>query len=295
MRVFLTGASGHIGSAVIPELQDHGHTVVGLARSDDAAATVAAAGADVLRGDLTDLDGLARAAQQADGVIHLAFRHDIAFSGDMAGAAASDLAAIATIGDALANTGKHFVTTGGSMMLWIGGTTGRPGTEDDVFDGDGRIASENATVALAERGVRASVIRLAPSVHSARDRHGFVPTLIEIARENGVSGYVGDGANRWPAIHTLDAAVLYRRALEDAPPGSRLHGVAETGIPFRTIAEAIGRVAHVPAAPAAPDRFRFLSAFVAADNPTDNTITRRLLDWEPAHPGLIEDLDAGVY
>jgi nucleoside-diphosphate-sugar epimerase len=299
MRVFVTGASGHIGSAVVPELLAAGHQVVGLARSDSSGAALAAAGAEVHRGELDDLDGLKGAAAAADGVIHLAFKHEAMRSGDFVGAAAADLSAIESIGAALEGSDKPFVTTGGTLMLAFAGITGRPGTEEDVLDAGPRIDAENTTVALAEREVRSSVVRLPPLVHSTLDHHGFGPTLIAIAREKGVSGYLGDGSNRWPAVHTLDAARAYRLALEAAPAGSRLHAVADTGVPFRDIAQVIGRKLGLPsasiAAENANEHFSFLGAFVSLDNPTSSELTRQLLGWEPSHAGVIEDLDHGHY
>jgi nucleoside-diphosphate-sugar epimerase len=299
MRIFVTGASGHIGSAVVPELLAGGHTVVGLARSDASAAALAAAGAEVQRGDLDDLDTLRQAAAATDGVVHIAFK---AFTSDMTDAAAADLTFIQTIGSALAGTGKPFVTTGVTLMLWMGGITGRPGTEEDVVEGGFRVDSENATVALAERGVRSSVVRLPPVVHSTLDKAGLTPKLIRIAREKGVAGYVGDGANRWPAVHTWDVARLYRLALESAPAGSRLHAVADDGVPLREIAEAIGHNLGVPTASIAPQdaaehfgSLRFLSPFVSADIPASNALTRKWAGWEPTHPGLIADLNDGHY
>ena len=299
MRVFVTGASGHIGSAVVPELLEGGHQVVGLARSEDSATALTAAGAEVLRGDLDDLDLLSEAAAGADGVIHLAFKHESMRSGDFAGAIAADLLAIETIGATLEGSEKPFVSTSGTMLLAFGGLTGRPGTEQDVMDGGLRIDAENTVVALAERGVRSSAVRLPPLVHSTLDHTGFGPTLIGIAREKGVSGYVGDGSNRWPAVHTLDAARVYRLALENAAAGSRLHAVADEGVPFRDIAEVIARKLGVAsasiAAEDAGEHFSFLAPFVGLDNPTSSELTRRLLAWEPSHPGLIEDLDDGHY
>ena len=299
MRVFVTGASGHIGSAVVPELLAAGHVVVGLARSDESAAALVAVGADVHRGDLDDLAGLQQAAVAADGVIHLAFKHDAMRIGDFAGAVAADLAAIETIGTALRGSGKPFVVTSGTLMLTLAGITGRLGTEQDVVGAGPRVDAENTAIALATHGVRSSVVRLPPLVHSTLDGHGFGPTLIDIARRMGVSGYVGDGTNRWPAVHTLDAAHLYRLALEAAPAGSRLHAVGDEGVPFRDIAAVIGRHLNVPVTAIATEdtaeHFSFLAAFVSLDNPTSNTQTRDLLDWQPTHPGLIEDLDAGHY
>jgi nucleoside-diphosphate-sugar epimerase len=296
MRVFVTGASGHIGSAVVPELLQAGHQVVGLARSDSSAAALTAAGAEFHRGTLDDLDGLRDAAAAADGVIHLAYKHELMLTGDMAQAVAADLRAVEAMGAGLEGSGKPFVTTGGTLMLAFGGITGRAGTERDVLEAGPRIDAENVTIALAERGVRSSVIRLPPLVHSTLDHHGFGPTLIGSAREKGVAGYVGDGANRWPAVHTLDAARAYRLALETAEPGTRLHAVADEGVPFREIAEAIGRQLGLPAASISDAaHFSFLAGFVGMDNLVSSELTRQALGWEPAHPGLIEDLDQGHY
>jgi nucleoside-diphosphate-sugar epimerase len=299
MRVFVTGASGHIGSAVVPELLQAGHQVVGLARSDSSAGALAAAGAEVRRGDLDDLDGLREAARGADGVIHLAFKHDLMGANDFAGAVAADLAAIEALAAALEGTGKPLITTSGTLMLSFAGITGRPGTEADFAAGGPRVDAENFVIGLAGRGVRSSIVRLPPIVHSSLDQHGFVHTLAGIARQSGVSGYVADGANRWPAVHTLDAARVYGLALESAPAGSRLHAVGDEGVPFRDIAAAIGRGTGVPtasfAAADAAERFAFLGAFVGVDNPTSSEVTRKLLGWEPAHPGLLDDLEHGHY
>jgi nucleoside-diphosphate-sugar epimerase len=299
MRVFVTGASGHIGSALVPELLEAGHQVVGLARSDGSAAALEAAGAEVRRGDLDDLDGLRDAAGAADGVVHLAFKHDLMGTGDYAGAVAADFAAIQAIAAPLEGTGRPLVTTSGTLMLAFAGITGRPGTEADFASSGPRVDAENFVVGLAGRGVRSSVVRLPPIVHSSLDHHGFAHILIAIARKSGVSGYVADGDNRWPSVHTLDAARVYRLALERAQAGTRLHAVADEGIPFRDIAAAIGRgtgvpVASVSAADAA-ERFAFLGAFVGVDNPTSSEVTRKALAWEPEHPGLIDDLDNGHY
>ena len=299
MRVFVTGASGHIGSAVVPELLQAGHQVVGLARSDRSAEALAAAGAEVRRGDLDDLDGLREAAGAADGVIHLAFKHDLMRTGDFPAAIAADFAAIDALASALQGSGKPLVTSSGTLMLTLAGISGRPGTEADFAPGGPRVDAENFVIALAGRGVRSAAVRLPPIVHSSLDHHGFAHVLIGIARQAGVSGYVADGANRWPSVHTLDAARVYRLALEDAPAGSRLHAVAEEGIPFRDIAAAIGRGVGVPTASIsasdAGERFGFLGGFVGVDNPTSSEVTRKVLGWEPEHPGLIEDLAHGHY
>jgi nucleoside-diphosphate-sugar epimerase len=298
MRVFVTGASGHLGSAVVPELLEAGHEVVGLARSDNSAAALTAAGAKVQRGDLDDLDSLQEPCAAADGVIHLAFKHEAMRAGNMADAVAADLRAVETIGDALAGTGKPLVTASGTLMLALAGL-GRVGTEADALEAGPRIDAENAVVALSERGVRSSVVRLPPTVHSSRDHHGFIPTLIAIARDKDVAAFVGDGSNRWPAGHTLDAARLYRLALEAAPAGSRLHAVGDEGVPFREIAEVIGRHLNLPVVSIPPEEgdahFGFLGALVSLDNPTSNTQTQELLDWQPTHPGLIDDLNQGHY
>lgn len=292
MRVFVTGASGHIGSAVVPELLTAGHEVWGLARSDASAAALASAGATARRGDLDDLDCLREAARDADAVIHLAFKHDLAFSGDFAAAVTADLRAVEAIGAALAGSGKPFAIAAGTMSL-AHAMRGRAGTEDDEGAGP-RAVSESAVLALAKVGVRSSSIRLAPTVHSALDHNGFVPTLVAMARKNGFAAYVGEGANRWPAIHTLDAARLCRLAIESAKAGSRIHAVADEGVAFRAIAEAIGRGLGLPARSVPPaeagTHLGFLGAFSQLDNPTSSALTQQRLDWKPAHPGLLADL-----
>ncbi|HEV3355926.1 MAG TPA: SDR family oxidoreductase [Pseudonocardiaceae bacterium] len=298
MRVFLTGASGHVGAALIPELRSAGHQVIGLARSDASAATIEARGAQVRRGDLDDLDQLREAAADSDGVIHLAFKHDAMIAGDLDGAAGADLAAVRALADGLAGTDKPLVATAGTAMLAMAGL-GRAGTEDDTLPAGYRIDTENLIVELAQRGIRSSVLRLPPVVHSSLDKHGFVPILINIARDKGVSGYLGDGANHWCAGHTLDVARLYRLALEHAPAGSRLHAVGDESIPLRQIAETIGRHLDLPTASIATDQagehFGWFGAMVALDNPTSSERTRQLLDWKPEHLGLLADLDEGHY
>ncbi|TCC48792.1 SDR family oxidoreductase [Kribbella capetownensis] len=297
MRVFITGAAGHLGSAVVPELLQHGHSVAGLARSDASAARLTEWGADVVRGDLDDLDGLRTAARAADGVVHLAFPHDAMQAGDLAGAAETDLAAVQTIGDALAGTDKPFVGTSGTGLLGHAGF-GRRGTEDDTLPGGYRIDAENFVIDLAGKGIRSSVVRL-PIVHGPLDHTGFVPGLITFARRNGFAAYVGDGTNRWPSVHTLDAARLYRLALESAPAGTRLHAVAEEGVELRRIAEAIGRGIDVPARSVTPDQaaeyIGYLAAFTALDHPASATRTSELLNWHPTHPDLLDDLAQGFY
>ena len=297
MRVFVTGASGHLGSALVPQLLERGHEVVGLARSDSAAKAVAELGAQVRRGDLDDVDELAEAVHEADGVAHLAFKP--LSDADFAGAIAADLRAVTAIGEALAGTDKPFVATSAAMLIALFGVTGRAGTEADAFPGGPRIDTENAVIGLAERGVRSSIVRLPALVHSTLDLHGFTPTLISIARAKGVSAYVGDGENRWPAVHTRDAANLYRLALEQAPAGTRLHAIAEEGIPFREIAEAIGGQLNLPVKSIEPDEatehFSYLAPFVGVDSHVSSALTRQVVGWEPKHETWVEDLEAGHY
>jgi nucleoside-diphosphate-sugar epimerase len=295
MRVFVTGASGWIGSAVVPELLGAGHQVLGLARSDSSAAALTAAGAEVHRGALDDLDSLRAGAAASDGVIHLAFIHDFS---DYEAAAQTDRRAIETLGAALEGSDRPLVIASGILGL----ATGRLATERDAGDRDSaagpRIAGAQATLALAARGVRSSVLRLPPSVHGEGD-HGFVATLVAIARAKGVSGYIGDGSNHWPAVHRLDAARLFRLALETAPAGSVLHGVADEGVPVRDLAEVIGRHLNLPVVSISPEdagaHFGWLGAFLAADAPASSALTQEEMGWHPAQPGLIADLDEGHY
>lgn len=288
MHVFVTGGSGFIGSAVVPELLAAGHTVTGLARSDAAAARLEEAGASVLRGDLADLDALQRGAAGADGTVHLGFVHDFA---NFAAAGATDATAITAMAEALEGTGKALVTASGVLGL----PSGRVVTERDVP----AQAHRATALAFASRGVRAVEVRLSPSVHGAGD-HGFVPALIGIARERGTSAYVGDGSGTWPAVHRADAARLFRLAVESAPAGSVLHGAAEEGVPTRTIAETIGRHLGLEVTPVAPgeeaqQHFGWIGPFFSLDVRASHALTSELLGWEPTHPGLLADLDEGSY
>jgi nucleoside-diphosphate-sugar epimerase len=295
MRVFVTGATGFIGSATVRELIEAGHQVTGLARSDEAAATLEDAGAAVRRGSLEDLDGLREAAAAADGVIHTAYVHDFS---QMEHAAQTDLRAIETLGAALEGSGRPLVITTGTALI----KPGQVVTEDDTAGPASlqhpRLGAEQAAYALATRGVRTAIVRPGASVHGEGD-HGFVPVLIEIARAKGVSGYISDGSNRWPAVHRLDAARLYRLALEQAPPGSAFHAIADEGVPARDIAEVIGRHLDVPVVSIAPEdaagHFDWIGAFWALDAPASSALTRERLGWNPVELGLIADLELGHY
>jgi len=291
MRVFVTGASGFVGSAVVHELIGAGHQVVGLARSDTSAAAIAAAGAEVLRGSLDDLDSLQSGAAAADGVIHCAFIHDFS---NYAASAEADRRAIEALGAELAGSDRPFVVTSGSGGL----APGRLATEEDTVPAGGFRFSEEVGLSLASRGVRVSIMRLPTSVHGAGD-HGFVPRLISIAREKGVSAYPGDGSNRWPAVHRIDAAHLYRLALEAAPAGSRLHPIGDEGVPTRAIAEVIGRHLNLPVvsvpAEQAGEHFGWLGAFFALDIPVSSRLTQQRFGWQPTQPGLLADLEEGHY
>ena len=295
MRVFVTGATGFIGSAVVNDLLAAGHQVLGLVRSDAGAATLARMGVEPHRGELSDTDSLAAGALACDGVIHTAFIHD--FSQYEANAA-TDQRALEAMAHALQGSGKPLVATSGTTVL----APGRMRTENDppALDGLGRIrAASEVVLVAAERGVRVSVVRLPPSVHGRGD-HGFVPMLIDMARRTGVVAFVGDGANRWPAVHRLDAARLFRLALEKAAPGSRLHGAAEEGIPMRAIAQAIGRGLGLPVRgmgeQEAVGHFGWLAPFVAINNSTSSALTRSSLGWHPQQPDLLTDLrDSGYF
>jgi nucleoside-diphosphate-sugar epimerase len=295
MRVFVTGATGWVGSAVVRELLDAGHQVLGLARSDEGAAAVKAAGAEVHRGDLNNLDSLRAGAAASDGVIHTAYDH--AFT-DYAAAAALDRQAIGALGEALAGSNRPLVITEGVQR----NAPDQVGTEDSVPPrgsfGYPRFESEEAAVSFVERGVRVAVVRFPPTVHGRGD-HGFASILINIARTKGVSAYPGDGSNRWPAVHRLDAAHLYCLALQSAPAAARLNGVAEEGVPVRQIAEVIGRHLDVPVRSISPEtateHFGFIGILFAQDLPASSAKTQKVLGWRPVQPGLIQDLDEGHY
>jgi nucleoside-diphosphate-sugar epimerase len=296
MRVFVTGASGFIGSAVVTELLSHGHQVTGLARSDRSAQAIAAAGAQVRRGSLDDLDSLRAGATAADGVIHTAYIHDFSPGADFSVPASADRGAIEAIGETLAGSGRPLVVAAGTALL----APGRVATEDDDAPAQGAHprVSEQAALPFAERGVRVSAMRLPPSVHGEGD-HGFVPRFIGFARDKGLSAYIGDGANRWASVHRLDAARLFRLALEEAPAGSRLHAIGDEGVPFREIAEVIGRHLDLPVISLsqleAESHFGGLALFASLDIPASGALTERRYGWQPEQPGLIADLDAGHY
>jgi nucleoside-diphosphate-sugar epimerase len=291
MRVFVTGATGFIGTAVVRELIEAGHQVVGLTRSDEGAKSLAAAGAEVHHGSLEDLDGLRSGASKSDGVIHLAFIHDF---NKFAASAEADKRAIEAMGDELAGSNRPLIVTSGTLIV----NPGRLATEDDEANPAFPRKSEESGLALVSRGVRASVVRLSPTVHGAGD-HGFVPFLIAIARERGVSAYIGDGRNRWPAVHRFDAARLYRLVVEKGAAGATYHGVADEGIPTREIAEVIGRQLRVPVVSKSPqeaaDHFGWMAMFFSIDGPTSSALTQGRLGWRPTQPGLLADLVQPAY
>jgi nucleoside-diphosphate-sugar epimerase len=295
MRVFVTGASGWIGSAVVPELLDAGHEVVGLARSDTSAAALRTAGVEVHRGSLDDLDSLRTGADGADGVIHLAFKHDFS---DYVGAGHTERAALETLCDTLAGSDRPLLFASGVALI----RPGQVATERDINKDGGpdapRGGGEGLALGFAERGVRSVALRFPPSVHGEGD-HGFISVIAGVARERGASGFVGDGSNRWPAVHVRDAARMTRLALEKAPAGSVMHGVGEEGIATKRIAEAIGRDLDVPTASVGSDdvesHFGWIGTVFGLDAPASSTITQELLNWTPTEPGLIDDLEAGHY
>ncbi len=292
MRVFVTGATGFIGSAIVRELIDAGHQVLGLARSDKAAKSLAAVGAEVHRGSLDDLKSLSSGTAAADGVIHTAFIH--AFS-NYAPAAETDRRAIETLGAALAGSDRPLVVTSGTLVLQRQGPLA---TEEDASNPNFPRKSEDAVLAMSSRGVRASVVRLPPSVHGDGD-HGFIPALINVACEKGVSAYIGDGLNRWPAVHRLDAAHLYRLALEKGSAGARFHGVADEGVHILEIAEVIGRRLNLPVVSKSPEEaahhFGWIGHFFAMDGPASSAQTQQQLGWRPTQPGLLSDIDQPSY
>ncbi|MBT2413318.1 SDR family oxidoreductase [Streptomyces sp. ISL-12] len=295
MRVFVTGATGWIGSAVVDELLAAGHEVTGLARSDASAAALEAKGALVRRGDLDDLDGIRLGAEAAEAVIHLANKHDFT---DPVATAAAERAAVQTICDALAGSGRPFLLAAGIAGL----AQGRPATEDDPSPAHGpdspRGGTENLALDYVERGVHSVSLRFPPTVHGTGD-HGFISIIASTAQDKGFSGYPGDGTNRWAAVHVTDAARMVRLGLEKAPAGSRLHAIAEEGVPTRAIAEAIGRAYGLPVASVDPaeaqSHFGWIGAFFGMNGAATSTATQELLGWTPTGPTLLEDIDAGAY
>jgi len=291
MRVFVTGATGFVGSAIVPELIGAGHQVLGLARSDAAASSLMAAGAAVQRGSLDDLDSLRKGAGAADAVIHAGFIHDFS---NFAASAETDRRAIEGIGAELARSDRPFIVTSGTALA----APGRVATEEDEANSTFPRKSEEAAASAAAGGAQVSVLRLPPSVHGVGD-HGFVPLLIRLAREKGISVYVGDGLNRWPAVHRRDAARLYRLVLESGPRAPRYHAVADGGVPFREIAQVIGRRLNIPAVSKSPDEaidhFGWFAHFAGLDCPASSAQTQKELGWRPTQPSLIRDIDQPSY
>lgn len=289
MRVFVTGATGWVGSAVVAELVGAGHQVTGLVRSAEKAAALAAAGADIVAGTLDDLDTLRDTGSAADAVIHTAFNHDFS---RFAENARQDQRAIETLGDTLAGSGRPLIVTSGVALL----APGRVATEADLPPSDPSYPrrSEATAIALAARGVRAATVRLAPSVHGLGD-HGFIPILIAMAREKGVSAYIGDGLNRWPGVHRLDAARLYRLALEQGVPEPAYHAIVDEGVAFKDIAGVIGRRLGLPVESRDRDHFGWFADFAGADMPASSERTRSLLSWQPTGPDLLSDIDQPGY
>lgn len=289
MRVFVTGGTGLVGSAVLAELIAHNHSVVALARSDASAAVATAAGATPLRGALADLDILRAGAAAADGVIHLAFANDFSSPEALANAVAEESAALLALGETLVGSNRPLVTVAGTPLV-----PGRPSTEDDPLPTDGPVGGRGRTVtailAMAAQGVRSTAVRLPRTVH-INGTGGFAGLLANIARRSGVSGYPGDGAQRWPAVHALDAAVLFRRALESAAPGTSWHAVADEGDAVRDIAAVIGRRLNLPVRPVPAETYGPLAPIFLADQPASSAKTRRALGWTPTHPGLLADLE----
>jgi len=289
MRVFVTGGTGLIGAPVVAELLGHGHTVLALARSEASALAVKAAGAEPLRGELADLDALRAGAAAADGVIHLGFGNDFSSAEALAQCVADESAALATLGEALAGSDRPLVTVSGTPQV-----PGRASTEADPLPIDGPVGGRSrsvmAVLALASSGVRSSAVRLPRTVHN-HGNGGFAGVLTETARRTGVSGYPGDGAQRWPAVHALDAAVLFRLALERAPGGTAWHAVADEGDAVRDIAAAIGRRLGLPAQAVPEETYGTLGPIFAADQPSSSSHTRQALGWEPKHPSLLQDLE----